>query len=517
MTGVYTTSFDANLNARSGFPVFATVIEANFVAKREELFSSRLLTDDDRLAIHRLSKDPQIATRIISSIAPSIYGHEDIKTSLALSMFGGVGKDVNGKHRIRGDINVLLLGDPGTAKSQFLKYVEKTSPRAVYTTGQGASAVGLTAAVHKDAVTREWTLEGGALVLADQGVCLIDEFDKMNDADRTSIHEAMEQQSISISKAGIITTLQARCAVMAAANPIGGRYDGSKSFSDNVDLTDPILSRFDCICVVKDVVDSITDERLAEFVVESHLKSHPLTTDVGHTSAAGAHVIDQALLRKYITHARQVTRPVLQGIDQEKIMGVYAELRRESASGGVPIAVRHIESIIRMAEASARMHLRASVRADDVDLAISVLLRSVIKSQKYAVARQMEVKFGKYLVRKNDSHELLFFALKRAFNNADGLRALRFGGPGQNPDKLPDPRILVVDEQEFWQTARGVSVSDLAPFFASTTFTGGSRRQHGFLRVRSAEGVAQIIKASDEKAFYEATNASPGVTAATDA
>ena len=181
--------------------------------------------------------------RIVKSIAPSIYGHENIKTGIALALFGGVEKAPSHSHRLRGDINVLLLGDPGTAKSQFLKYVEKTASRAVYTTGKGASAVGLTAAVHKDPITREWTLEGGALVLADKGVCLIDEFDKMNDQDRVSIHEAMEQQSISISKAGIVTQLQARCSVLAAANPVNGRYDPSKTFADNVELTDPILSR----------------------------------------------------------------------------------------------------------------------------------------------------------------------------------------------------------------------------------------------------------------------------------
>jgi DNA replication licensing factor MCM2 len=179
-------------------------------------------------------------------------------------LFGGEAKQSE-KQRTRGDINVLLLGDPGVAKSQFLKYVEKTAYRAVYTTGQGASAVGLTAAVRKDPVTREWTLEGGALVLADKGVCMIDEFDKMNDKDRyartfprglpkpltyahilcrTSIHEAMEQQTISISKAGIVTTLRARCSVIAAANPVRGRYDSSLPFSQNVDLTDAILSRF---------------------------------------------------------------------------------------------------------------------------------------------------------------------------------------------------------------------------------------------------------------------------------
>ena len=190
-------------------------------------------------------------------------------------MFGGEPKDINGKHRIRGDINVLLLGDPGTAKSQFLKYVEQVFDRCVYTTGKGASAVGLTAGVHKDPITREWTLEGGALVLADKGICLIDEFDKMNDQDRTSIHEAMEQQSISISKAGIVTSLQARCSVIAAANPIKGNYNNALNFTDNVDLTEPILSRFDILTVIKDEVQEEEDDALATFVINSHMKNHP--------------------------------------------------------------------------------------------------------------------------------------------------------------------------------------------------------------------------------------------------
>ena len=233
----------------------------------------------------------------MKSIAPSIFGHEDIKTALALAMFGGVFKNPQGKHRLRGDINILMLGDPGTAKSQFLKYVEKTSHRSVYTTGQGASAVGLTASVHKDPITREWTLEGGALVMADKGVCLIDEFDKMSDQDRyaclesqfdsTSIHEAMEQQSISISKAGIVTTLQARCAVIAAANPLFGKYNAQVPFAQNVELTEPILSRFDILCVVQDIADPIVDEHLARFVVGSHMRSHPSFVPDGSVSVEG--------------------------------------------------------------------------------------------------------------------------------------------------------------------------------------------------------------------------------------
>jgi DNA replication licensing factor MCM2 len=261
VTGIYIARFDMSTNIKHSFPVFSTLIEANYIKRLNELDIGEL-TDEDKVNIRKLSKDPNIAYKIINSIAPSIYGHFNIKRALAMAMFGGVPKDISGKHKIRGDINVLLLGDPGVAKSQFLKYTNKLFHRSIYTTGKGASAVGLTAGVHKDSVTKEWVLEGGALVLADKGICLIDEFDKMNDQDRTSIHEAMEQQSISISKAGIVTSLQARCSVIAAANPIKGRYDNQLTFSDNVDLTDPILSRFDILCVVKDEVDPATDTAL---------------------------------------------------------------------------------------------------------------------------------------------------------------------------------------------------------------------------------------------------------------
>merc|ERR1712241_1440698 len=262
LTGVYTNNYDGSLNTNNGFPVFATVIMANHILKKDDSNATKNLTDDDIKAIMALSKDERIGERIMASISPSIYGHDDIKRALALTLFGGQPKDKSDKHRVRGDLNVLLCGDPGTAKSQFLKYLEKIAPRAIFSTGQGASAVGLTAYVKKSQLTKEWTPEAGALVLADKGVCLIDEFDKMNDSDRTSIHEAMEQQTISISKAGIVTRLQARCAVIAAANPIGGRYDGSLSFIENVELTDPILSRFDVLAIVRDRVDPVRDEQL---------------------------------------------------------------------------------------------------------------------------------------------------------------------------------------------------------------------------------------------------------------
>ncbi|BFZ61630.1 MCM DNA helicase complex subunit [Saitoella coloradoensis] len=411
VTGIYRNNFDASLNTKNGFPVFATIIEANHISKAQDQFAAFRLTEEDKQAIKKLSKDPKIGQRLIKSIAPSIYGHNDIKTAIALSLFGGVPKDIGGKHSIRGDINILLLGDPGTAKSQFLKYVEKTAHRAVFTTGQGASAVGLTASVRKDPLTREWTLEGGALVLADKGVCLIDEFDKMNDQDRVSIHEAMEQQSISISKAGIVTTLQARCTIMAAANPIGGRYNATIPFAQNVELTEPILSRFDVLCVVKDTVDPEIDSMLARFVVGSHLRSHPEFTMEGdgtslpadnrsNTTDAGD-VIPQNLLKKYIMYAKETIQPRLYQMDQDKISRLYSDMRRESlATGSYPITVRHLESVIRLSEAHAKMHLRAYVTSDDIDAAIRVTVESFVSAQKMSVKKSLARAFAKYTLPK---------------------------------------------------------------------------------------------------------------------
>ncbi|CAG8657791.1 362_t:CDS:10, partial [Racocetra fulgida] len=282
VTGVYRNNFDVSLNIKNGFPVFATVIEANYISKKEDLFASYQLTEDDKRIIQDLAADDKISRK-------------------------------------------------------FLKYVEKTAHRAVFTTGQGASAVGLTASVRKDPITREWTLEAGALVLADKGVCLIDEFDKMNDAD--SIHEAMEQQTISISKAGINASLNARCAVIAAANPIRGRYNTSIPFSQNVDLTEPILSRFDVLCVVKDTVDPITDETLANFVVDSHIRSHPSEQNSVDNLAPQDP-------NRSVQYCGLFTR-------MRFIELMYYIILLQAQTGGIPITVRYLESMLRLAEAHA--------------------------------------------------------------------------------------------------------------------------------------------------------------------
>lgn len=471
VTGIYRNNYDGSLNTANGFPVFATVIESNYITKQDDKLAVANLTDEDVRDIMKLSKEEKIGERLIASMAPSIYGHDDIKRALALALFGGVPKNPGGKHKLRGDINVLVCGDPGTAKSQFLKYVEKTALRPVFTTGQGASAVGLTAYVQRHPVTKEWTLEAGALVLADRGVCLIDEFDKMNDADRTSIHEAMEQQSISISKAGIVTSLQARCSIIAAANPIGGRYDPSLTFSENVDLSEPILSRFDMLCVVRDTVDPVQDEMLARFVVNSHVRHHPnreedATDDddliMAPSPPTSVDPVPQDMLRKYIIYARDKIHPKLHHMDQDKVASMFADLRRESMiTGSIPITVRHIESMIRMAEGHAKMHLREYVREDDVNMAIRVMLESFIDTQKYSVMRNMRKSFSQYLAFRKDNNELLLFILKQMIRDQMTFYRSRYRS---------EPENVEIEEEEFADRARQINIHSLSSFYESKVF-----------------------------------------------
>lgn len=315
----------------------------------------------------------------------------------------------------------------------------------MYTTGKGASAVGLTAAVHKDPVSKEWVLEGGALVLADRGVCVIDEFDKMNDRDRTAIHEAMEQQTISISKAGIVTTLKARCSVLAAANPVLGRYDLQRSFVENVVLTDPIIQRFDVLCVLKDVVNVERDKKLAKFVLASHISSHPDANKVNENDMEiegnknlysdmlqniqfdtqvqtllkdkFPEILDenglftQEMLRKYIEYSKTF-RPRFQNTDNDKVSRVYVELRRQSMKhGGIPISVRHLESIIRLSEARSRMLLKKRVEVEDINTAIGVILHSFISAQKASVQGHLRRVFEKYLSNTKEEEQILLYLI----------------------------------------------------------------------------------------------------------
>lgn len=254
-------------------------------------------TPDEEDEFRRLASKPNVHELIANSIAPSIYGSDDIKKAIACLLFGGSRKILPDGLTRRGDINVLLLGDPGTAKSQLLKFVERVAPIAVYTSGKGSSAAGLTASVMRDAVTRNFVVEGGAMVLADGGVVCIDEFDKMREDDRVAIHEAMEQQTISIAKAGITTTLNSRCSVLAAANSIFGRWDDTKA-EENIDFMPTILSRFDCIFIVKDTYDENRDMTLAKHVMSVHMNAQVRD----ETPVEGELSMD--FLKKFISYAR---------------------------------------------------------------------------------------------------------------------------------------------------------------------------------------------------------------------
>lgn len=282
-----------------------------------------MFTNSDIERFNNYAKNPDIYKTISESIGESIFGHPDIKRALACLLFGGAAKLLPDKSKLRGDINILLLGDPSTAKSQFLKFVQKVAPISVYTSGKGSSAAGLTAAIIQDPNTGEFQLEGGALVLADGGVVCIDEFDKMRPQDRVAIHEAMEQQTISVAKAGITTILNSRCSVLAAANPIFGSYQDSKMVSDQIDLQTTILSRFDCIFIVRDKTDEAGDKRLAKHIMSLHSKAITNNQEVSGLN------FETQELKNYIMYAKMNINPRLNEEASITLQNLYIEDRKK--------------------------------------------------------------------------------------------------------------------------------------------------------------------------------------------
>jgi len=345
----------------STFEIFIEVNSIKVLGKEPEAIAK----PEDVSRIQELAKDPWVHRKIVSSIAPSIFGYEYIKEAIMYLLFGGVPKELE-DIRIRGEINILLIGDPGTAKSQLLRYVSRLAPRGLFTSGRGTTGVGLTAAVIKDATTGEYTLEAGALVLADKGVACIDEMDKMRESDRETIHETLEQHTISIAKGGIVATLNARAAVLAAANPVLGRYNAYTTIVENISLPVTLLSRFDLIFLMRDVPDEKKDTELSKHILRIH------------TGLAATPAVEPTLLRKYISFARQLN-PQLTPEAVQCIQEFYLRMRKASDVEGSPLAIgpRQLEALTRISEARARACLREKVLVEDAEAAINITMQSL--------------------------------------------------------------------------------------------------------------------------------------------
>ncbi|PNY20656.1 DNA helicase [Tolypocladium capitatum] len=434
--------------------------EADAQSAANDMEETRVISPEEEAKIRETAARDDIYELLSRSLAPSIYEMDDVKKGILLQLFGGANKTFQkgGSPKYRGDINVLLCGDPSTSKSQMLAYVHKIAPRGIYTSGKGSSAVGLTAYVTRDPETRQLVLESGALVLSDGGVCCIDEFDKMSDATRSVLHEVMEQQTVSIAKAGIITTLNARSSILASANPIGSRYNPDLSVPQNIDLPPTLLSRFDLVYLILDRVDEKTDKRLAKHLLSLYLEDKPQSAPTTND------ILPVEFLTSYISFARANIHPTISSSAAQELVECYVAMRAlgqdvRAAEKRITATTRQLESMIRLAEAHAKMRLSETVTRDDVREA-NRLIQSALKTAATDAQGRIDMSLlteGTSAADRKRRSELKDAALRLLDEMTAGGNAVRWGDVAK---RLGEGASVPVETSEFNEVMRALEAEN---------------------------------------------------------